>query len=158
MKRHPKIILFIGLIIALISLNQCKPKTVYESSKAFTNEVWTGMSKVRFNYDVINTNKHYDFYLIIDYTDDFPEKYLEFETEVLTPCGEQRLRRFKKQLENKYFEVHSPEETQSYKKKIRLLKDLSFEEKGKCTIEISSLMDKYRVPGISAIGLIIQAH
>lgn len=142
------------MIVTLMLLAGCKGrKTVFEEFTSFERNNWQKFNLLSYDFEIDAPGGDYDIFLLVRYNENFPEKFLVFNAELITSHGEQRLREYNLQLVGFEGNMLGAKSDGFYEAKKLLFKDLSFRETGKQLLEIQSMMKDYEVGGIEQIGL-----
>jgi len=147
------------MIVALMLLTGCKGrKTVFEEFTSFERNNWQKFNLLSYDFEIDEPGGDYDIFLLVRYNENFPEKFLVFNAELITSHGEQRLRKYNLQLIGFEGNMLGTKSDGFYETGKLLFKDLSFREAGKQLVEIQSMMKDYKVAGIEQIGLKLEKH
>jgi len=142
----------------ILSMAACSPVTVYDDFVELEGSVWNKFNVVGFDFQVTDPHAEYDIYLLVDYAAELHGMVLSFNSELLSPDGESRLRDIDILLNDKH---HTNPDTGNYnifQIKVPLVIDARLSKVGKGRVEIASRMVQYNTPGIVRFGLIIQKH
>lgn len=148
-----------GLVILILAfaLLQCSDsrQAIYSNSKSFEKDTWKRFTKLHFNIPVEETDKKYDLYFKVVYSDDFQHDQIPIHAILNSSSGEERIYTFhilvrdttgqdrgKKSEESKYFHLEAP-----------LWQDVSFPEKGEVALSFEQIIPKFSTTGIHKAGV-----
>ena len=144
--------LIYGLLILLL-FSGCKKNNAIIRYHKFNDQTWNRFEKLRFDFPVMDIDKHYDVYFFANHTKDYEFDNLEFNMIMTTPSGEERIKEYKFLLKNKTGGFTGKCCQDSCTASIALKQDLRIEKKGMLRIEIETLVPRLQVNALLGVGI-----
>ena len=138
-----------GLFIFLsVFLFGCSSPPVFEGTTAMDNNIWNRFNFLIFEVPVLE-NELLDFYLTVDFTEEYPWDELVTNITFYAPDGSMRSGDYT-------FPVNESSRISKGKQShlFSIRKQMMFSTEGICEVRVENKSTKVRTPGISNIGLI----
>jgi gliding motility-associated lipoprotein GldH len=149
-------ILVVTILIALI-FSGCKKQEELMQLRTFENHTWERFDFVRFEFPVTDIKQFWNIYIVIRYDDDFKERMLPVNVEMITPSEVSRTKDYNLILRS----INNNEITGELKDGYYEMKTLThpqfqFSETGICSFEIENLNSKFFTAGVQEIGILME--
>ncbi len=148
----------IVLVLSMLILSSCGHRKVFESYTKIPNLAWNRFSPVKFEFPVEDTVEGYELTLVVRHMTEIPYHLLDIESAIYAPDGEVRIKDSRIRVKDNEGKLLGDGMGDLWDVKYTLHKDLKFNAKGLCTVEISSRMSQLDVIGIIEIGLIVKKN
>ena len=109
-----------------------------------------------FTIDIEDNSNPYDFYVVIRHHTEFPLPSIDIRFTINTPSGEMRTMVQEIVLKDKEGNLLGDGMGDLWDVVYPVRKGFQFNEKGQCTVEVSSAMSKADLPGILQVGLVVR--
>ncbi len=97
-----KISLIIPFIISIFLLISCGKSSVYEQSVKFGNSGWNRFSKLKFDFEIKNSENRYDLFIEAKINDEYQEQYLPLYLKADYSNGEIRTEKYSIKIKDNY--------------------------------------------------------
>ncbi len=136
------------LLLCALFLFGCYPKPVFDGSVPMENSIWNRFNFLIFEVPVVE-NELLDFYLKVDFTDEYSKKELITNITFYAPDGSMRSADYTFPLNESTIVKGT---TQQHLFSIRT--QMLFSSGGICEVRVENKAIKVRTPGISSVGII----
>jgi len=138
----------IWILFIPVLLLGCSSPPVFEGETAMENEVWN-----RFNFLIfevpVEDNSLLDFYLRVDFTEDYPSDELTTNITFYAPDGSMRSSDYEFPLSKSTLTGNKPNQHL-----FSIRKEMLFTKGGTCEIRVENKFSKVHTPGISSVGIV----
>lgn len=136
------------LLLFALSLFGCSPKPVFDGSAPMENSIWNRFNFLIFEVPVVE-NELLDFYLKVDFTDEYSKEELITNITFYAPDGSMRSADYTFPL-NESTKVKGATQQHLFSFRTQML----FSSGGICEVRIENKATKVQTPGISSVGII----
>jgi gliding motility-associated lipoprotein GldH len=143
-------------VLFLVVTAACNRHQEVSQFHAFRNAIWQRFDHVNFTLPVENTDKKYDVYIVVRYTEKFPSDVLPVNVVMNTPGGEERIKDYNLFLKNKQGEMLGENNNGVFTQVIKIREGIKFDTSGPLKFDIENLMPKYYTPGIVEFGIVME--
>ncbi len=149
-------ILVVTMWIALIFIG-CKKQEELMQLRAFESNTWKRFDFVHVEFPVTDIKHSWNIYIVIRYNDDYKERMLPVNVEMITPSGDTRIRDYNLILRSINNNVITGELKDGYYEvKTLTHPQFQFSETGICSFEIENLNSKFFTAGVQEIGILLE--
>lgn len=149
-------ILAVTMWIALIFIG-CKKQEELIQLRAFESNTWKRFDFVHVEFPVTDIKHSWNIYIVIRYNDDYKERMLPVNVEMITPSGDTRIRDYNLILRSINNNVITGELKDGYYEvKTLTHPQFQFSETGICSFEIENLNSKFFTAGVQEIGILLE--
>lgn len=145
---------YVFILILSIFFTGCGNKVIFNESRPMNNNVWNRFEDQIFEV-AVEEDTPYDIFLTLSHTNKSNSSVF-VTISIETPGGEFRAREYQFKLKSRENEWLGNPEGDTYKIELPIKKDFVFKKKGNCKITVENRYSKVQLPGISAVGLLVQ--
>lgn len=148
---------WIGFIILIISISSCGDKNVvYNETESISNEFWNADQPAKFEFEIDDTTKAYDFFLIVRNSISYEWSNLYLFAEIESPSKLVNVDTVEVFLADKKGEWYGDVSGSLVTTEQQLINHKRFPDLGKYKLYFHQAMRMKDLKGISDIGLIIK--
>lgn len=85
---------FAVMLLALVFLNSCGNKSIFEKSVKFGNEGWNRFTKLKFDFEIKDADIRYDLFIEAKVSETYSEQFLPFYMQASYSNGEIRAEKY----------------------------------------------------------------
>ncbi len=141
--------------VLLLSLASCGPNYLYESKQDIPNDQWLYRDSLRFAFEVKDTSKRYNFYLDLDYDDQFASQNIYLRLSTQYPNGRQLTKVRSFDLFDAGGTPLGKSSGSSHRLRTALQENAFFNQLGQHTVTVAQFMRRDSLPGLRAVGLAV---
>ena len=143
------------IVFALLFINACNQKTIFEKREIFANNSWENNKAIEFNFEIPKENKKYDLIIPITNTKEFEKTSLNLLFNLISN-GEERFFYKSIPIKNEQNAFIGKKIGNNFETLFYYMKSMKFKRKGKYTLSLKITMPQVVTIGIAEIGLIVK--
>jgi gliding motility-associated lipoprotein GldH len=140
-----------------ILLSACSGNRATDYYHRFENNTWQRFDILKFDIPIEKTNTSYDIYFFAHHTRDYEYDNLDFNMDMSTPSGEERIREYHFPIKRSgnFTGTCTDDSCEAI---IPLKKEMNFSAKGHLIIEIENLVPRLETRYLLGVGIRLVPH
>lgn len=147
------VVFFMFLTLVILYGSGCSKSESKELYHKFPDKVWARFNYLSFEIPVNDVENPYNIYLFARFSRDFQYEKLDFNMDMNTSAGEERIHEYQMDVKSKSGSFLCECKNDSCEQTIMLKKELRLTKPGILKIEIENLTPRMRTEGVLGVGI-----